>query len=811
MHLQLSYISEAIGAELIGAQPNELNEIFIESFVFDTRKIYKTNNAIFLCLARSEKEILKHMEQAELLGIRCFICPKRIAFNSSKSIILQVDNVLIAFQKLAKQHRETYAIPIVGITGSNGKTIIKEWLSQILDSSYNVCKSPASYNSQLGVPLSLMNLKESSEIGVFEAGISKKNEMLSLNRIIQPNIGILSNIGDAHSEGFGNIEEKLFEKLLLFKNCQKLIIESTPIIENTLQDWNQSETEIIRWSTLDSSTDIFVETNKDKEGTFLEFHGNIKNQIHIPFQDNASVKNCIHVIICAIEIGLDFEKIQKEINFLEAVSMRLSLTKGKHNCLIINDSYNADLTSLENALDFANEQREDRALHLVLTEFDQIKRNNNYFNNRAKILSKFPIQKVHFIGQKDSLSLENIDVVKYQSIESLLQKFRKIPVKNCLILLKGARRFHLETLNAELELQAHRTELTISLDAIANNVKIFRDKTTSSTQILAVIKASAYGADSVALAKHLVKNGVQRLAVAYYEEAKELREEGVLTPLMIMNPDPIHSRLAKLHNLELEIYSLDQLKSIVSFGGIEQNIHLKIETGMNRLGFSSYDLQDLIHYLTTHPKIKITSIFSHFACAEDSNEDAFTHEQNRQLSIAYETISQAIGYMPIKHICNSNAAARFPNYHHDMIRLGIGLYGYLSIPSLQIAHGLFSYIAQVKTIFPGDSVGYNRTFVADKKMKIATVSIGYADGLSRKLGNGNFAFEIQGKKAPTIGSISMDTCAVDVTEIVVQAGDRVTLFDTFKSFYKMASVSEKSTYELISGIGTRVVRRFVKE
>ena len=811
MRFQLSYIFDSIGAELHGATPSILQDVYIDSFDFDTRKLHNRSNSIFLCLATSNKEIHKHINKAIQKGVQYFICPKRIKNLPSGSVFFQVENVLNAFQRLAKYHRSTYKIPVVGITGSNGKTIIKEWLSQILEASFDVCKSPASYNSQLGVPLSLMNLHKDSELGVFEAGISKNNEMHLLNEMIQPSIGILSNIGDAHNEGFESIDEKLQEKLILFRNSEKLILESTSIIENVLQDWNQDKTAIIRWSAFDKSSDIFVEKHKEKEGTVLEFHGNIKETFQIPFQDNASIKNCIHVIICALELGLNNQQIQQGLNLLEPVSMRLSLTKGKHNCLIINDSYNADLTSLENALDFANEQRKDRTLHLVLTEFDQIKRNKNYFEKRAQILSKFPIEKIHFIGEKDGLISEGVELVNYESIEDLLITFQQYPITDSLILLKGARRFHLESLNAELELQAHRTELTISLDAIANNVKVFRDSTTTSTQILAVIKASAYGTDSITLAKHLVKNGVHRLAVAYYEEAKELREEGIQAPLMIMNPDPVHSRLAKLHDLELEVYSLRQLKSIVSFGGKEQKIHIKVDTGMHRLGFTSNDIPDLLKYLSKYPKIKIVSVFSHFACAENPKEDTFTHQQNNELIAAYKTISLAIGYMPIKHICNSNAAARFPNYHHDMIRLGIGLYGYLPLPSLQIAHGLFSYIAQVKTILPGDTVGYNRAFMSEKQMQIATVSIGFADGLSRKLGNGRFYFKIAGKKATTLGNISMDTCAIDITGMEVEPGDRVTLFDTLEGFYKMAKVSEKSTYELISGIGSRVVRRFIKE
>ena len=824
MQLTLPTIIQDTHARVHTQSLRAFDTVKVRELVFDTRKVQFVDDALFLCLAKNKTDILHHIKKAEEKDIKIFLVPEGLVLPKSRSIFLVVENVIDAVQKIAIAHRNRFECKVVGITGSNGKTIIKEWLSQLLEMQFHVTKSPASFNSQLGVPLSVLGLHEETDFGIFEAGISEVNEMQKLQPIIDCDLGILTNIGDAHEAGFQNNHEKLVQKLQLFRNASKLIFEeegelTKPVISHVVK------CELINWSMSTSHADYFVKVDKNPDFTLI--HISQKHELTVIFylSDLASIKNVIHVIIAGLELGLHPSYIIDKVKYLEAVSMRLVMKKALRNCIVIDDSYNADLASLENALDFAHEQKKHRLLHLILTEFDQIRQDETYFQRLSAIISKYDIHHLSYIGHTQPVLIHSSKISYYETPELLKIELEENPPENEAILIKGARRFRLDRLIADMRSKSHRTELIISLDDIKNNIKHFRSLIPSKTKIMAVIKAGAYGSDSVTLAKHLLRCGIEYLGVAYYDEGLELRKEGISAPMMIMNPDPQLTYLAEQNNLELEVYSLDQMNRILSTVSHKLKLHLKIDSGMHRLGLVYDDLPALKKIIEDNDHIEIKSIFSHFSSAEDEGEDDFTKVQNSYFLRCYDfligeqiktdDLFQAASLPTLKHIpkhiCNSNATMRFPQYHYDMVRLGIGLYGYLKNGHLVLAHKLKTYVAQVKSVKKGESVGYNRNFIADKDIKVATLCIGYADGISRKLGHGKASFTLQGKEVSTVGNISMDTCSVDVTDMFVRAGEEVIIYDSVEKFNQLIAVSEKSAYEFISGIGSRVVRSYEKE
>lgn len=810
MHFSISSFIHCTNAEILNSA-NLPIDIDLTEVAFDTRKIRHTEHVLFICLAKNSSDVTSHIKKAFEQGIRYFLVPNNTETSSIQACFLKVQNVLDSLQKFAAWHRDQSNATIIGITGSNGKTIIKEWLSQILDSNAVVTKSPASYNSQLGVPLSILELSQMSEYGVFEAGISQVGEMQKIAAVIQPEIGILSNIGDAHDSGFENRIQKLSEKLLLFQSSKKIIFEESGIVTKAFLG-ESLKSQLVNWSFSNKNTDYQVKIDINEGFTFIFIQGRYDFQAKFPLSDKASISNIIHVIICCLELGIDQSIILNQLHLLEPVSMRLVLKKVSRNCLLVDDSYNADLVSLENALDFANEQKKNRNLHLILTEFDQVQQSARYYEQLSAIILKYNVEKISYLGAGFPINIhKNVKINCFEDRNTLQQNLELNPPLNELILLKGARRFQLDLLIRNFESKSHRTTLTVSLDAIRNNIQFYKKSLAPSTKIMAVVKAGAYGSDSVPLAKHLLRSGISYLAVAYFDEAIELRNEGILTPIMIMNPDPSQAYLAEKYNLELEMYSLEQVKKFVEDGFSSLIIHVKIDSGMNRLGFKYEELDELIDILKSHNDIKIKSIFSHFSSAEDKKADVYTLLQYNYYRSCHSYLTEELGLTDtMLHICNSNAAMRFPEYQHDMIRLGIGLYGYVEHPEMQIVHILKSYISQIKQIKKGDTVGYNRNFIADSNMTIATISLGYADGISRKLGNGNIEFYIDGKPVKTLGNISMDTCSVDISELTgIKEGDEVIVFDTKAKFNKLAETSEKTSYELITGISNRVVRNYV--
>jgi len=795
MQLPLSFILKNTSTDLLSVVEGEIDEI-----MFDSRKQNVGTNTLFVDLAGNAK----HIEQARKKGVGVFLTSLSIEEQEGE-VVIKVENVLDELQKLAARYRAELSAQVIAITGSNGKTITKEWVYAVLQSKFVCGKSPASYNSQLGVPLSLLGITEQDEIAIIEAGISEVGEMEKLEKMISPRIGILTTMGDAHSDGFNSMEEKIKEKIILFKDCQQLIAEINNVI--SIGHFSSLEnTELITWSFTDARARYQASYVIENDKSRITLNGKNSYEFIFPLTDNASITNIIHVIILALEFNVSSEDINAAISTIQPISLRLELKKAGRNCLLINDSYNADLTSLRNALDFAITQKSNRSLTLILSEFDQQSNSSLFVSQLNKLISSYPIDQLYFVGNKSKdIFADNT----FEETGELLNYLIKNKPSEELILIKGARRFKLEMISSFLEENQHRTILHTNLQVLNSNIKYFKSLTKLSTKVMAVIKAGAYGSDSLTIGKYLESSGIDYLAVAYIEEGIELRNEGIKSPIMVMNPDPSLLSLAKEYDLEPEIYSLHQLRQVNDLGAI--SIHLKIDSGMHRLGFGKEDVHEVLDILNSNKNIKIRSIFSHLSSADDRSQHSFSKEQDVLFSSIYERIVDVLGYTPLKHICNSHAAIAFPEMHYDMIRIGIGMHGLMRENSLKSTHKLVSYISQVKEIVKGESVGYNQSFIASGKMSVATISIGYADGISRKHGGGKSVFYVRGTACPTVGNISMDSCSVDVSEVDCLAGDEVVIFENKEQMFSLCETAEVIPYEFICGIGKRVARKFSVE
>lgn len=812
-------------AKITGGKLHFSHDEWIEHLLVDSRKVVVAEGTLFFSLSGLHHDGHHFIYDLYQKGIRNFVVqqiPGTLS-NDPDTNFLVVNNPLLALQQIASFIRKEYKQPLISITGSNGKTVVKEWLSQSLSIDKKVVRSPKSYNSQVGVPLSVWLLDKSYDIGIIEAGISKPGEMRQLAEIIAPDIGIFTNIGEAHQENFETLDEKIREKLILFSNTPVLIyckdhesihyeIENNPIFKKK---------EIIRWSET-SNTDLSIIKKKSDIGE-TEIEGVYKNRpikIRIPFTDKASIENAIHVWCLLLYLGYDDEVIAKVSASLETVGMRLELKKGINNCTIINDTYNSDLGSLSIALDVLLSQKQHKKNTLILSDILQSGReDNDLYSEVAKLVHQKRISKIIGIGEAifHHAHLFSVEKEFFQSTEQFLSSPARDKFSNESILLKGARKFTFEKILQKLELQIHQTQLEINLNALVQNLNFFRSKVNPSTKIMVVVKAFSYGAGSFEIANILQFQGVDYLAVAFTDEGVALRRGGVTLPIMVMNPEVNNFETIIQYDLEPEIYNfttLGDLSVTIRRSGLNEfPCHIKLDTGMNRLGFTADELTDLKVALTAHPEIHVQSIFSHLAASYDKTHDEFTKYQIDAFQQMSESLQSVFDYPVIRHILNSSGIERFPNAQFDMVRLGIGLYGFSADNQSRLAYvcTMGSRISQVKLVRAGDSIGYGRNTRAGKNMKIAVVPVGYADGLSRKLGNGVGSFMVNKMSVPIIGDICMDMCMVDVTGLNVAEGDEVEIFGEMNQVAVLAKKIDTIPYEILSGISQRVKRVYYQE
>lgn len=826
----VSQITEAVGGKFIGNR----SDYKIKHLLIDSRKILHAQASIFFALDGERND--GHQFIAELYdkGVRCFVVSQKVKNTDhfSEGNFIEVKDTLGALQAFSHHHRAQYDIPVLGITGSNGKTIVKEWLHQLMVADKKIARSPKSYNSQVGVPLSIWQMQSHHEMAIIEAGISQPGEMERLERIIKPTVGILTNIGSAHSEGFENNEEKVAEKLKLFSGCEVLIYcrDYEPIEAGIREAGmaNKKDLELFSWSMKDEARLRITGVEKRETETQIEaeYEGNSKS-ISLPFTDDASIENAIHCWSLMLLWKYEDKVVTERFAMLTPVAMRMELKEGINNCSVINDTYNSDLGSLEIALDFLNQQKQFKKKVVILSDILQSGKSEEVLYGRvAELLSKKGIDR--FMGIGEAISRQSAQFTTggsfYKSTEDFLSKYSPGRFHDEIILLKGARQFKFEKITRVIQQKAHETVLEVNLDAIVHNLNVFRSKLKPGIKIMAMVKAFSYGSGSYEIANVLQFHRIDYLAVAYADEGVELRKAGITVPIMVINPeDQSYASMIK-YNLEPQIYSFHVLEYFIEelnkLGKAVEGpvpVHIKLETGMHRLGFAENELDEMVQKIKDAGSLIVQSVFSHLAASEDAAHDDFTRSQIENFVKRSEKVMAGFDYPIMRHILNSRGIIRFEDAQFEMVRLGIGIYGVDTVESgnsqiaLQNVSTLKSTISQIKMVPAHETIGYGREGKAESEMRIAIVPIGYADGLNRKLSKGKGRLFVNGKLAPIVGNICMDMCMLDITDIQAKEGDEIIVFGEDYPVTAFAKDLDTIPYEVLTSISRRVKRVYYHE
>lgn len=828
-------------ADVISSHPRMGKDREIKHLVIDSRKIIFPETSLFFAISGERRDGHQFIEEVYARGVRSFVV--KDGFNQNalfpEAVFLYVKDVLAALQQLAAHHRSRFSLPVIGITGSNGKTIVKEWLFQLLQNDFRIIRSPRSYNSQIGVPLSVWQINETHTLGIFEAGISTTHEMGNLQKIIQPTAGVFTTLSGAHSEGFADDRQKALEKAKLFSGVASLVYDKD-VLDAYIQPAGpdsglfSADTSLFYWSRTGDANLVIQSEEVIQHQTRIHGHWKGENiRIIIPFTDRISIDNAITCWCVLLQMGYTPHIIAERMLALEPVDMRMQLKKGVNNCYIFNDSYSNDTVSLNLALDFLSQQAGKNKTILILSDILQSGQNEAALY--ATIAAQITVRGIHrFIGigpslckhrslfanQSPSTGPDKLETDFYPSTEAFLQQSLTHQFKEAYILLKGARVFAFERISRWLEMKVHQTVMEINLTAMLHNLKQYQQVLRPATKLMGMVKAFSYGSGSAEIAKILQFHKVDYLAVAYTDEGVELRKAGISLPIMVMNADEAGFDALVDYDLEPEIYSFSMYEGFHHFlsrQGIRQfPVHIKFNTGMNRLGFETTAADDLAGLLEQNQTMAVKSAFSHLVASENPEHDAFTLQQVTVFKEACDKLEKKIGNNFWKHIANSAAIFRFPEFQFDMVRLGIGLYGVENTHhkqlSLQNVVTLKTTIAQIRKIPAGTTVGYGRMGLVTRDSSIATIRIGYADGLPRRLGNGVASLYVKGQPAPVIGNISMDMTMLDITGIPgVAEGDEVEVFGKNLPLQQIAAWAGTITYEIMTGISQRVKRVYLEE
>lgn len=824
----ISRICEITSGRLI----QNYGEKEIQQLVYDTRRILHADSSIFFALKTSHNNGHHYLGDAHKKGIRNFIVSDSNITELPESNVILVNDCLEAMQALAAYHRKQFSIPVIGITGSNGKTIVKEWLYHLLQDDEKIVRSPRSFNSQLGVALSLWQINEQHSLGIFEAGISKPGEMDKLEKMIKPSIGVLTNIGEAHSEGFDSMETKLEEKLRLFAHSGIVIFgtdSGKSVLERVsrLVDNRAGHRPIFSWGTSENARlSILKIEKKNRQSTISTKYEEMEFDFQIPFTDDASIENAMSCISVMLVLGYEPAMINLRLSKLHAIDMRLQLNHSFNECMVINDSYSADITSLKMALDFQKQQSSGLKRTVILSDFfESSKTDDELYGEISQLLKSYRISKLIAIGEKINQKINgkldpSIQLLAFLTPEDFIRDFRTSQFYREILLIKGARKFGFERIAKLFEKKLHQTVLEINLNALSHNLKEYQKLLKPSTRIMAMVKAFSYGSGGAEIASILQFHNTSYLGVAYADEGVELVKAGITIPIMVMNVESSSFDTITNHHLEPVIYShklLEEFKNYLDEEGLsDYPVHLEIETGMNRLGFTVSEINQIAAEISSLQSFSIRSVFTHLAASEDPAQDEFTREQAALFDQAIDSLKKYISYPFLKHISNSAAIVRHPHLQHDMVRLGIGLYGIEidndNLLDLQAVATLRSTIAQLKLVKKGESVSYNRRGKVDRDSLIATVRIGYADGYSRDFSNGKGKMWLRDKLAPVIGTVCMDMTMIDVTDIPgIQEGDEVIVFGPQLPVQQLATMIKTIPYEIMTGVSQRVKRVYFHE
>jgi len=803
-------------SQLLGKQISEGNsEKYIHSICTDTRHTIDAEHTLFIPLIGEHFNGHVFVETAFHKGIRTFIVSEEVNLPSD-CIVIHVENTTEAFQKIAAHHREQFHIPVIGITGSNGKTIVKEWINQLLADNYCIVRSPKSFNSQIGVSLAVLQIESVHNLGLFEAGISLPGEMNALQRIIQPTTGLFTFLGSAHAENFASQSELLHEKMKLFSSCETLIVPSNIELNfsgNIIRVGNQIQDDFSIREVKSSSTHSIVS---------FSWKGELYS-VEIPFTDNISINNFALAAATALHQGLSLTQLSEKAPQLMAVEMRMQQLKGIGGMQLLNDSYSNDLTSLKLALQHFNLNIQAKKRSVIISDILQSGMNDGLWISRVvELMNEFHIDNIFAVGEiflqhKNTLP-QNFDC--FQSTEELVAFLLVNKIDSNAALIKGARKFHFEKIINALQEQHQETIFEVNMNALANNYYYFRSLLNPNVKLMGMVKANGYGIGAVEVAVCLANCGIDALAVAYTDEGVQLREAGISLPILVLEPNVTDFAPLFKHRLEPELFSMRSLNAFAK-AAFEFNpqktfkAHLKLDTGMNRLGFKPEETNELLRVLGEISNIEIASIFTHFAASEDEEHDTFTKNQILDFENRCAQISSALGYTPILHAANTGGIQRWKSAQFDMVRLGIGLYGVSAFEEeqkiLRNVGSLKTRVVQIKPVLPHESVGYGRTFTSNQEMKIAVLPIGYADGFRRSLSNGKGKVFIHGKACPVVGRVCMDVCMVDITHLGVQEGDEAIIFNEDHSIIDFANDCETIAYEVLTSIPQRVKRIIVNE
>lgn len=842
------HLLSILGGEAFGRPPQTLAARFL---LTDSRQLAAPDQTLFFALRTAKNDGHRYIPELLEKGVCLFVVEQvdpAWASHYPDAGFIRVSSPLIALQQLAAAHRSGFSLPVIGITGSNGKTIVKEWLVQLLGSDHSIVRSPKSFNSQIGVPLSVWQINAASQLGIFEAGISEPGEMQQLFGIIRPTTGIFTNIGSAHDGGFADRRQKIREKMRLFREVETLVCcaDHREILQEILQEIPPGLS-VFSWGHSPSADVRILSAEKEPGSTRVSLqYGEQRFGVRIPFTDEASVENAMHCISTLLLFKLSPVEISARVETLQPVAMRLELKHGLNNCIIVNDSYNSDLNSLSIALDFLTSHSPGGKRTLILSDILQsgmpapelyarvadLLRSKNVdrligigpeisscrevFSAKPPAFSQAPAP-----GQPPATDLPQAKAPApasfFPDTESFLKDFDFSSFKDEAVLLKGARVFGFERIGMLMQQKDHQTILEINLDALVHNLNVFRSMLQPGVRTMGMVKAFSYGSGSLEVARLLQYHQVDCLAVAYADEGKELRNGGIALPIVVMNPEVSSFDVLLKYRLEPEIYSLELLKRLV--GSLEGKgvlpVHLKIDTGMHRLGVLPHQVPQLLELLQAENALKVSSVFSHFAASGEADHDPFTREQLLSFLEVCTQLEQGLGQPFTRHICNSAAVSRFPEAHLDMVRLGIGLYGVSPEAGLQQllrnVSTFRSVVSQVKAIPQGQTVGYSRAWKAAHDMEVAIVPVGYADGLSRRLGNGRGRLLVGGRACLIVGNVSMDSCAVDVTGLGVKPGDGVEVFGPNHPVAEFAREMDTIPYEVLTSVSQRVKRVYFQE
>ena len=814
-------------ATLIGAHRYGNGDHNIGWLLTDSRSLCFPEATLFFALSSERNDGHRYIADLYKRGVRCFVVahlPHNRTTMFPQAVFLKVDKPLRALQRLAERHRERFDIPVVGITGSNGKTVVKEWLFRLLAPSLIVTRSPRSYNSQIGVPLSVWLLHDRSQVGIFEAGISRPGEMERLHDIIQPTVGILTNIGPAHQENFSSMEEKCREKLKLFRDAKAVVYDADDKVVAGVIATCSYDCDFISCSRHDRTATLFVKhvDRADSTTTITYVYGGSEVAYTIPFVDNASVSNSIVCAAAARHLGLSAEELQQRMAKLEPVAMRLEVKQGRRGCTLINDSYNSDINSLAIALDFMQRRAATDTRTLVLSDILQSGLPpEELYDEVSHMAVKRGVNKFVGIGPQLTANADCIDIGD-KHFFSDAQAFAASPVFTQLhdevILLKGARDFAFDRLAALLEQRVHETILEVDLTALVNNLNHYRAMLKPSTKMVCMVKADAYGCGAIEVARTLQDQRVDYLAVAVADEGVELRKAGITANIMVMNPEMTAFKTMFDYGLEPEVYSFRLLAALTAAArreGIARwPIHIKIDTGMHRLGFDpEHDIDELIIRLKEQDCLMPRSMFSHFVGSDSDDFDSFSQRQYDRFTDAARRLQAAFAHKILLHMNNSAGIEHFPDRQLDMCRLGIGLYGIDGRTNTMINNvcTLRTTILQLRRVPKEDTVGYSRKGILTRDSVIAALPIGYADGLNRRLGRGNACCIVNGRKAPYIGNICMDVAMADVTGIDCKEGDPVEIFGPQMPPTILADRLSTIPYEVLTAVSGRVKRVYYKD